>query len=798
MSAGAKPPTEGTDRAESPQEAPRTEVALHSSSDSDTRATASLGTDGGAQPTVLERDEPGEDGRIGPYRLLRVLGQGGMGIVYEAEQEGPLRRRVALKLTQWGMKSQEVLARFESERQALALMNHANIAAVYEAGVTPEGRPYFVMEFVPGPPITTFCDEHLLTVSERLRLFQQVCEGVQHAHHRGIIHRDIKASNVLVALQDDKPVPKLIDFGIAKATGLSLTEKNMVTAYGQLVGTPAYMSPEQAALGSVDIDSRTDVYSLGVVLYELLVGARPFESREEDVVSLEETRRRIREEEPRRPSSRLAGPAAVEVARRRKTEPAALRRELQGELDWIVLKALEKDRTRRYGSPAELAADLSRHLSLEPVVAGPPGTAYRARKFVRRHRVAVAAAALTGTGLLLGTVFATYGLIRARRAEQAALRESAKATAINEFLQKTLGSARPSQGGGRELTVVEALDAAAGRIDSSFGDQPEIRAALEQTIGTTYADLGRYPEGKALLERSLDTRRRLLGSEHAEVAETLNSLGELYFDLGDYGAAEGRLREALDIRRRLGPKSLPVAETLNSLASTMQEGKGDYQGALPLAQEALDIRRSVLGNRHRDVAQGLNDLGMVYYRLQQYDRAEPLLRQALQLNRELLGSDHLEVSAVLNNLALLLRQKGEDAQAADLFRQALTISRKRLGSRHREVSFKLDSLGAVLCKIGQYDEGEKSLRESADIQREIFGEGYVPLATTRSLLGGCLTREGRYTEAELLLTASYATLRGSFGQDHPRARAARGRLVELYKAWGKPDQAARLESQASR
>jgi len=342
--------------------------------------------------------------RIGNFRLLQRLGEGGMGEVWEAEQEAPVRRRVAFKLIKWGMDTKEVLARFESERQALALMNHPYIARAYEAGSSDDGRPFFAMEYVKGVPLTEYCDTQRLSTQDRLTLFMQVCDGVQHAHQKGIIHRDIKPSNILVAFEDGRPIPKIIDFGVAKATSQRLTERTLFTELGQWIGTPEYMSPEQAELTGLDVDTRSDVYSLGVVLYELLAGAQHFDSKELRTAGFDEMRRRIREEEPPKPSTRVSslGDASLTAAERRRTDIHGLARTLRGDLDWIVMKALEKDRSRRYGSPSELAADVRRYLRNEPVEASPPSTIYRIHKFVGRHRVGVAAGLLVFAALVAG------------------------------------------------------------------------------------------------------------------------------------------------------------------------------------------------------------------------------------------------------------------------------------------------------------------------------------------------------------------------------------------------------------
>ncbi|HVH57652.1 MAG TPA: serine/threonine-protein kinase, partial [Vicinamibacterales bacterium] len=398
------------------------------------------------QPTFTQTPAPtGVDTpqRVGPYRILRKIGEGGMGVVYEAEQEVPVRRTVALKLIKWGMDTREVLARFDSERQALALMNHPNIARVYDAGATAEGRPYFAMEYVPGIPITEYCDKHRLSIRDRLTLFVDVCEGVQHAHQKGIIHRDIKPSNILVSTQDDERIPKIIDFGVAKAISQRLTEHTAYTELGQVIGTPEYMSPEQAEMTNLDIDTRTDVYSLGVLLYELLSGHQPFDPKELRRAGMAEIQRKLRHEEPPRPSSRITSGAedSTVSATNRRVDVRALGRAIAGDLDWITMKAIEKDRVRRYETAHALALDILRHLHDQPVLAGPPSGFYRARKMFRRHRASVLAAAAVVLALIAGVVGTSWALLRAVRAERQAAteavearRQTAIAEAVNGFL----------------------------------------------------------------------------------------------------------------------------------------------------------------------------------------------------------------------------------------------------------------------------------------------------------------------------------------------------------------------------
>ena len=468
--------------------------------------------------------------KIPHYRILQKVGEGGMGEVYEAEQEQPIRRKVALKVIKHGMDTKVVVARFESERQALALMDHPSIAKVYEAGVTHNGRPYFAMEFVPGIPITEHCDRARLGTRARLDLFIRVCEGVQHAHQKAIIHRDLKPSNVLVAIQDNQAMPKIIDFGVAKATAQRLTEKTMFTELGQIIGTPEFMSPEQAEMTGQNIDTRTDVYALGAMLYVLLVGALPFDSRALREAGFDELRRRIREDDPPRPSTRVGtlGSESRVSATRRGTDPVSLTSQLKGDLDWIVMKALEKDRTRRYGSPNELAADIRRHIEHQPVLAGPPSTLYRMRKFVRRHRIGVTAASAL---VVLLAAFAVDRALQAERiAEQRdrASQEAATAQTVSTFMIELFKVSDPSESRGNEITAREILDRGAERIREDLADQPRVQARMMATIGEVYRGLGLYDDALPLLEESLKLHE-IAGSDGLEVAETARYLAILYF-----------------------------------------------------------------------------------------------------------------------------------------------------------------------------------------------------------------------------------------------------------------------------
>ena len=591
-------------------------------------------------------------GQIGPYRLLQLLGEGGMGEVWLAEQKTPIHRTVALKLIKAGMDTKLVVARFESERQALALMDHPNIARVFEAGSTAEGRPYFVMEYVPGLPITEYCDKHRLTIKERLELFMQVCDGVQHAHQKAIIHRDLKPSNVLVVEQDNKPVPKIIDFGLAKATAQRLTEKTMFTELGVMIGTPEYMSPEQADQREQNIDTRTDVYSLGVILYELLVGARPFEAKALRAAGLEATLRVIREVEPPKPSTKIRsmGEASADSAAKRKEEPRSFAQHLQGELDWITMKALEKDRVRRYGTASELSADISRYLRNEPVAAVPATAAYRMKKYALRHRIALGAA---GGLLLLLTGFVvtqTVELHRITAERNRANRERDRATHITDFMTSMFKVSNPSEARGNSITAREILDKASKDIDTSLTKDPELQAQMMHVMGTVYIGLGLYPRAQLLLQQAVEIRQRVLGPEHPDTLKSMHDLAIVLWNEGHYAEAEKLDRETLDIRRRvLGPEHPDTLNSMDTLAVVLDE-EGHYAEAEKLYRETLDIQRRVLGPEHPDTLLSMHNLAFVLRDEGHYAEAEKLYRETLDIQRRVLGPEHPDTATINEQL----------------------------------------------------------------------------------------------------------------------------------------------------
>jgi serine/threonine protein kinase/Tfp pilus assembly protein PilF len=731
--------------------------------------------------------------QIGPYRLLEAIGQGGMGSVFLAEQEQPFRRRVALKIIKLGMDTKEVVARFELERQAMAMMNHTNIAKALDAGSTEQGRPYFVMEYVPGLPLTEYCDRHQLSTRERLALFVPICHAIQYAHQKGIIHRDIKPSNILVAIENGKPIPKIIDFGIAKATGKNLAEETAFTAYGRFVGTPEYMSPEQADTTGLDIDTTTDIYSLGVVLYELLVGALPFDPSMLRKAGLEAILRIIREIDPPTPSSRIStlGNSATAIAHHRRVEPPTLLRQIRGELDWITMRAIEKDRTRRYQAASELAADIQRYLDGEAVMAGRPSAAYRLKKVLRRHKVVVAAASAVFLALALGLVVSTALYVRAERARSRAETQTRKAEQINFFLQNMLASAKPSEKG-RDVTVREVMDGAGKQAERDLADEPEVQASVRSTIGSTYMALGLFADAEAQLRRALLMRQSVLGENHPDVASSLDDLAGLMLEKGDYSAAEPLYRSALAMNRRLlGERNATVALNLANIALLLQK-QARYAEAESLSRESLSMRRDILGENSADFATSLSNLATLLQAEGKYAEAEPLQRTALSTRRALLGPNHPEVASSLNNLAGILQAQGKYAEAEPLLREALATDKAIYGDEHPSVPETLNNLAIVLDYQGKYTEVEPMYREALVLYTRILGEKHQSVAACMNALAVLLQARGEYTEAESLHRQALAMRRELLGNTHPQVASSLSNLASLLQERGQLTEAESL------
>ena len=759
--------------------------------------------------------------RVGPYRVVEEAGRGGMGVVYVAERDDDqYRRRVALKLVRRGLDDDgSVVRRFVEERQILASLEHPSIARLLDGGMTTDGLPYFAMEYVEGSPIDRYCDERRLTVDARLSLFVNVCDAVQYAHRRLVVHRDLKPSNILVT---DGGEVKLLDFGIAKLLEPDAADQQAPnTRTGLRLMTPEYASPEQ--LRGEPVSTASDVYSLGVLLYELLAGRRPHAAAGRPAHEMARART---EDEVTRPSVALGrAPNAVAAAHARSTSPERLRRRVGGDLDTIVLAAMRAEPERRYGSAEQLAADVRRHLTGLPVSARRDIWTYRAHKFVRRHRVGVAAVVVIV--LLLAASTVTTQLQSARIA-----RERDTAAQVSGFLVDLFNGADPYGSAGREVTARVLLDSGAARVARDLTEQPAIRAHLMATMGRAYYGLGRYGEARRLLEQALalrqttlgdaDTsvartmhllaqtmldqgeypgadslyqrvlalRRRLLGTTHLDVAQTLRGLGLTRRARGDNAGAETLLREALTIQQARRADPLDIATTLNALGHVHRDG-GRYTAAESLYRQVHDIRHTRLGEHHPDVANSLVNIGAAIASAGDYDRAEPLLRRGIASKQRSLGDEHPDVATDLSGLASLLHRKGELAAAESLYRDVLQRQRRLLPEAHSRTATTLLGLGTVLVARNAPLEAEPLLREALAIERRVLPAGDSRIAEVERTLGQCLVRLGRDRDAEPLLVTSFASLQTRWGPNDRRTMELRQQITEMYERLGRLGDAAR-------
>ena len=720
---------------------------------------------------------------IGRYRIIRLLGEGGMGAVYEAEQDQP-RRRVALKVIKTAWASPEILRRFELESQTLGRLHHPGIAQIYEAGTADTGfgfQPFFAMELIHGKPLGEYADAQHLNTRQRLVLMIQVCEAVEHAHQRGIIHRDLKPGNILV---DENGQPKILDFGLARVTD-SDAQATRQTDMGQLLGTLAYMSPEQVLADPLALDTRSDVYALGVILYELLAGKMPYPLTRH----LHEVVRTIQQTDP--------------------VPLSTVSRLYRGDIETIVARALEKDKTRRYASAAELAADIRRHLEDEPIAAKPPSTTYQLQKFARRHRALVAGTAAVFLVLVAGVIVSTWEAARAQRERNVALSEkrradaeAASAKAVSDFLQNDLlaqASAANQSGPGNQpdpdLKVRTALDRAAARITGKFDKQPEVEAAIQDTIGQAYYDLGLYPEAKSHLERGLDLHRHVQGAENPKTLNTMSALGRIADAQGKYDEAEALLHQTLKTMRRvLGPEDPGTLRAMKNLAWTYGQN-GKYQQAEALNSQALEIQRRVLGPENLDTLASMNNLANNYQSQGKYPQAEVLFSQTLEIKRRVLGPEHPNTLSSMMNLAIVYNGQGKYAQAEKLLIQTLGIQRRVLGPEHPSTQKCMINLAYNYYSQGKYAQAEALYSETAEIERRVLGPEHPDRLGTLANLAQAYESQGKYAQAEKLDRQILEIQRRVLGPEHPSTLSSMGSLAVLYGDQHKYAQAETLDSQ---
>jgi serine/threonine protein kinase len=755
------------------------------------------------------------------YEIQGVLGSGGMGVVYRAWQ-WRLNRPVALKIIKPGMDSRQVIARFEAERQALALMDHANIAQVLDAGTTDSGHPYFVMELVDGVAITDYCDRNRLTIRQRLELFIPVCQAIQHAHQKGIIHRDVKPSNILVTRSDPGApgVPKVIDFGVAKAIEGRLTQRTMFTHLGLLIGTFDYMSPEQAELGALDVDTRSDIYSLGAVLYELLTGSTPLEAAKLRGAPFIEILRRIREDDPPRPSTRLSDPKdhLATIAARMQTEPARLARLVRRELDWIVMKALDKARTRRYETASGLARDIKRYLDGDAVEAGPPRTAYRLRALARKHKGALAAASAFAAVLAAATAISTYEAARAVKAErqtrkerdravdaeiqaqtnltkaraekkQAEQSESETKAVLGFFQDNVLAAARPRDlagGLGIDSTIRAAVDAAVSKIERSFADQPTVEASIRNTLGESYWYLGQPAQAIRQHERALQLRRSIRGPDHPETLTSMDNLAVAYLDAGRVAEALPLCEEAFKLRRiQLGPDHPDTLDSMNNLA-VAYSAAGRTDDALRLHEQELERTRTKLGPDHPDTLISLSNMAQQYRLAGRHAEAFPLFKEALDRSLARLGPDHPDTLLAMINLAKGYRDQGRLADALPFLEEAVKRLQAQLDPDHPRLLMGMGDLANAYREVGRLADALGLYEEALKRSKAKLGPDHHNTLRAMNNLANAYRDAGRLADALTLHNQTLERRRATLGSDHPDTLQSLDNLGRVYLIAGKP------------
>jgi eukaryotic-like serine/threonine-protein kinase len=804
-------------------ENPKGKEQGHSESETRSKTEPASAVSPAGQSTLLLNPLSGsEPTMIGDYRIIRKIGAGGMGIVYEAEQQHP-KRLVALKVIKGGrFVDDQHVKLFEREAQALARLKHSGIAAIYESGRTAEGQHFFAMELVRGETLKEYLEKDgssgPLTppqLRERLAIFRKIADAVTYAHQRGVIHRDLKPANIIVLREfessDSKsesqtPGIKILDFGLARITETDLAVATIGTEIGAIQGTLPYMSPEQVRGNPDEIDVRSDVYSLGVILYEMIAGRRPYDVHN---AMLHEAVRMICETPPAPLSKSWSGT-----------------KKLDRDIETIVEKALEKPVARRYQSVSALAEDVSRFLTGQPILARPPSVVYQLQKLAARHKAGFGFAA---AAVMLIAAFAVVMSIQAgriARERDRANREAKISKQVSDFMRTLFRAPDPFKGKGKEVTAREILDDGSARIALELKDQPEVQAELAVLMGGSYYGLGVNDKAEEMAQTALTIGRSHFGQESTSIADGLNLLGAIKLEQGDLVGSEKYFQESLVIRRKLlGPDSIPVAEDINDLASInrqkgdlkkAEEGfreslavyrkalgdeseevatlvnnlalvlkdQGRYAEAAPLYQEALSIRRKILGPNHPGVASSLNNLGMLYVRVKNYPAADKLLQEALAIDRRALGDSHREVSRILSCLGNLNLNRDQLSQSEDYYRQALAIDLKILGENNPELDELFQNLGVVFTRQKKFAEAEEYLRKAVSLKLLRFAPNHWKVATTNSLLGACLVDQKKYKDAEQLLVESYPIIKKQFGMQNDRTRQAGLRLIALYEEWG--------------
>jgi len=755
---------------------------------------------------------------IGHYRLLEEIGEGGMGVVYVAEQQEPVHRQVALKIIKPGMDTRQVIARFEAERQTLALLDHPNIAKVLDAGKAESGRSYFVMELVEGASLTDYCDQQQLSTRQRLELFAQVCLAVQHAHQKGIIHRDLKPSNVLVAVYDGVPVPKIIDFGISKAVDRQPGEAALITGVGLMMGTPLYMSPEQAGASGLDVDTRSDIYSLGVMFYELLTGSTPFDAERVRKAAYDEIRRMIREDEPLRPSARIStlGEAAATISMCRQTESAKLSRVIRGELDWIAMKCLEKDRDRRYETANALAADIQRYLANEAVAACPPSAGYRLKKFLQRNKGPVLAATLVLIALVGGTLGTTWGLLREaeradgeRQAKQEAIaaaeaEKQAKITAetVIKFVEdKILAAARPKDedgGLGYDVKLADAVKATLPFVDKSFTAQPLVEARLRMTMGISFLDLGDATTATKQFEAARDLYTRRLGPDDPDSLRSMNNLANSY-------SAAGRHQDALKLREetlrltkaRLGPDNPNTLGCMHNLANSYAAA-GRNQGALKLYEETFRLTQAKLGPNHRDTLGCMDSLASAYRAVGRVQEALKLYEEALRCMKTILGPNDRNTLICMNNLANAFRAVGRVQEALKLHEETLPLRKAKLGPDHHDTLLSMGYLARSYADVGRNEEAIRLREETLRLTKTKLGPNHPDTLANMFYLANAYAEVGRDSEALKLREETLRLVKATLDPDHPSTLVSMNNLANSYADAGRNQEALKLYEETLR